>query len=709
MPASERRTRDRLVALGVPNRKREGRVGGGLEYDGAALPEPTRAAVAARLVVDSSVSAFVPVEAVVKAAPAPASQPLALANRQPSMADKAVADARAQLVQVVLELEPLHGFKRACSLLAARLVIGEAGEGLQAIARAAKERARGDLMSARSLERWARLHKERGWWGLLPAQHVTSTPTFRMAEDVVTTLGLYHGRDARFRKLSLAAKEVTRVYVARGEREYDSWEQLYHRARRALAKLGQSADASVALIKARHTGAQRDARLPFKRRDTSNLAPLDVWVIDGHTFKAKVRHPDHGAPFAPEVTVTIDAATRHITGWSTNLSENVRAVGDALRHGVGQFGVPAILYGDNGAGETAKTMDCPIDGFCARLGIDHRLGLPGKPQGHGLIERFWQHMVDCAREFGSFQGHDVDAGTFRKAAAELAKEQRAVRRVGQVVKLSPKAPTWAQFVEAVDRAVVAYNSQHRHRSLPRRPDGKHMTPAEAWAAKFDPALQHKPSQLELRTLFMPSVLRTAKRGQVQFFNQLYQAPELMRRDLDGREVSVRYDIHDPSFVMVYTTGGEYVCEAKWNANLSDYYQKPVIEMAREKRVAAAVKRRELQIDTALRELGPPVIDSRTLLPNQPATPAHFIDVVATPVPAPAHSNAPERPAMFATAGDRYEWLMTNRDMWQGADEAWLTTYARSDAYADLRTYFDGRGLGWPDSDAGQDPVLKSAL
>ena len=154
-------------------------------------------------------------------------------------------------------------------------------------------------------------------------------------------------------------------------RPFDDWRALYGRARRALQKVD-----NVTLIKARHSGSARAARLPFKRRDTSMLRPLDVWLIDGHTFKAKVRHPDHGAPFAPELTIVMDAATRLICGWSVALAENVFAVGDALRHAIGQYGVPAIVYTDNGAGETARAMDCPVDGFMTRLGIEHRTGIP---------------------------------------------------------------------------------------------------------------------------------------------------------------------------------------------------------------------------------------------------------------------------------------------------------------------------------------------
>lgn len=726
MPISERRTRDKLAALGATSRPRSGREGGGgLEYDCSALPEETRAAIAARQITQAGRAALTLVE------PAPVrsflppgmpqpSRPGELApaptpRRPPSQADKAVADARVRLVTTVQELMPLHGLKRACALLAAQLVTGEAGTELQAVARTANQRARGDYASARTLERWLGLHRAEGWWGLLPAGTEAATVPGRLDEDVAAVLGMYHSRNPLFRKLKMAAKEVTRMMG----RDFDTHEALYARARRALDKYAQSPEANTALIKARHTGSERDVKLPFKRRDWDALAPLDVWIMDGHTFKAKVRHPDHGAPFAPELTLALDGATRRIMGWSASLSENVFAVGDALRHAIGQHGIPAIVYTDNGAGETAKAMDCPVDGFMARLGIDHRTGIPGKPQGRGVIERSWQtHAINAARRFDSYQGSDVDGGTFRKVAAELAKEQRAVRRAeqtGQVVRLSAKCPTWQQFLEGVERMVAEYNATHRHRSLPRRADGKHMTPDEAWAAKFDASLQHLPTQGELRELFMPAVLRTASRGEVTLFNQHYNAPELMRRDVDGREVSVRYDIHDPTWVRIYTVDGLYVCDAKWAGNRIDAMPKAVVHMAREKRVAATVKRRQQQIDTALRELGPQVdaIDADTAFLPEPAAPM----AQGSTAEAPSSSLPPEiasagessdsgRP-VFDTAGQRYEWLMRHRSAWTDVDREWLAQYVDSDSYEGLREYYAGRGLEW-DAPAEQ-PGFKSAL
>ena len=710
LPSSEKGTRLWLQRHGVPSRPRNAS-GGGLEYDCSKLPETTRAALSAKQITEAGSKALAVVDTPAVRSFLPTAAPVAPAAHIPSQAEKDLADARIRLVHLVQDLVPLHGLRNACALLAARIITGEAGEEIRKTARQANQRARGNEVSARSLERWFGMHRDGGWTALLPTAPQAKAP--EVADDVAAVLGLYHSRDHRFRKLSGAAKEVTRMLG----RDIDEWHSLYHRSRRVLDKVGQSAETSVALIKSRHTGAERDGKLPFKRRDTSMLDFGDVFVIDGHTFKAKVRHPDHGAPFAPELTAVLDAATRLIVGWSVNLSENVIAVGDALRHAVGQYGVPAILYGDNGAGETAKAMDCPIDGICARLGIDHRLGLPGKPQGHGIIERSWQtHAINAARKFGSYQGKDVDAGTFRKVAAVLAKEQRAIKRAeqtGEVIQLTPKLPTWQQFVDGIEVMVHEYNTQHRHRGLPKRADGKHMTPMEALAARGNQSELVMLNQLELRTLFMPAVIRTAKRGQVQFFNQLYQAPDLMRRDIDGREVSVRYDIHNPNYVLIYTLGGEFVCEAQWDANRIDYFPKAVIQMAREKRVSQAVKRRELQIDTALRELGP-TVDSNTLSLPEPSTPfvtvPSFVETPVSAINSPSTEVAAQAAAgrpFFDTPSDRYEWLMRNQEEWTEADSRWLHTYTASDSYADLRDYFEGRGLGW--KDAGEAPGFKSAL
>lgn len=704
MPATEFRTREKLTRLAVPSRPRTGR-GGGVEFDSAALPSETRKALMLEQVAQAApmLPAVLHQQFQVPAA-APTAQhlPNAPVQRVPSDAERACADARLILVNQVLELARLNGLTRACQMLALQLMSGQCTSNLQDAARKANRKARTAAVGERTLFRWISLHAQGGWWALLPAA-AAQTDLSAIEEDVAAVLGRYHSRDPQFRNLTDAAKHVTKAMG----RHFDEWETLYDRTRRALKKVD-----NVALIKSRHSGSQRAALLPFRRRDTTVFSPLDCCVVDGHTFKAKVRHPDHGAPFAPEVTVVIDAATRRICGWSCSLSENTIAVGDAMRHAVGNVGVFAIVYSDNGAGETAKAFDCPVDGIIKRMGGDHRTGIPGNPQGRGLIERGWRtHMIKVARQFPTYQGGDVDDGTLRKVSAELAKEQRALRRAditGQVVQLSNKVPTWQQFLDAVEAGVTEYNAQHRHRSLPKNAAGKRMTPEEAWAASFDPALQHRMDPLELRMTFMPSVLRTAKRGEVVLFNQHYFAGELMGREVDGQMVSVRYDIHDPAIVMVYTTDGRFVCEAKWNANKSGYFPKPVIEMAREKRVRATVTRRQQQIDLAMRELQPMAEPAFVSLP-EPSAPdvlVPMVEVVGSaihlePVASPEVVETAARRPFFDTPSDRYEWLVAHRADWTGEDMDWISQYVRGEDYRELADYYAGRGLAWEDSSDGR--------
>ncbi|PTT22678.1 integrase, partial [Acidovorax sp. HMWF029] len=116
MPSTEFRTREKLEKLGIPSQPRAGRVGGGLEYDTTALSAATRAAIAVRTVAKAATTALAQVDPapVVSFAPPEKPSPAPLApmpeptRRPPSLTDKATADARMLLVNMVLDLESVH-------------------------------------------------------------------------------------------------------------------------------------------------------------------------------------------------------------------------------------------------------------------------------------------------------------------------------------------------------------------------------------------------------------------------------------------------------------------------------------------------------------------------------------------------------------------------------------------------------------------------
>ncbi|MGJ4748750.1 Mu transposase C-terminal domain-containing protein, partial [Leptospira sp. SA-E8] len=181
-------------------------------------------------------------------------------------------------------------------------------------------------------------------------------------------------------------------------------------------------------------------------------------------------------------------------------------------------------------------------------------------------------------------------------------------------------------------------------------------------------------------------------------------------------VSVRYDWHDPSFVLVYKLDGEFVCMAKFQANRREFFAVSAIDDAKRKRAERRVKLREQQAELAWSELQSPV-DAASL-----PSPGHTaISVLSTRIadvgrsaqttlsPRAANTRtagdkerlASGRPGAFDTASQRYEWLMRHRDEWQDGDAAWTAAYAASNDYAELRDYFESRRLGWLD-DSGEE-------
>ncbi|OFC61874.1 hypothetical protein BBW68_11550 [Candidatus Erwinia dacicola] len=165
----------------------------------------------------------------------------------------------------------------------------------------------------------------------------------------------------------------------------------------------------------RATGSDYNKYLPFVRRDWSVIPVNGVWVGDGHGMKMEVINPETGKPFRPEITLVIDARTRVVVGWSLAMSESQVAVGDAIRNAVSRYGVPLMYYSDNGGGEKNAVFDADIIGIFSRLGIEHPTGIPGNPQGRGIIERLNQEIPKrAAMAFGSWVGKSGDREAQRK-------------------------------------------------------------------------------------------------------------------------------------------------------------------------------------------------------------------------------------------------------------------------------------------------------
>ncbi len=375
----------------------------------------------------------------------------------------------------------------------------------------------------------------------------------------------------------------------------------YTTARRNLNKVP-----AVILAMGRSTGSELAALKPFVRRDWSGMSN-EVWVGDGHTFKAKVRHPDHGQAFAPEVTLIIDAASRFIVGWAFSLSENQIAVAEALGKGMKKHGKPLIYYSDNGSGQTAKIIDCPVGGMLARYGVHHETGIPGNPQGRGLIEGLWDiTTIWVAKQMPTFQGTGMDEGTMRKNTQAI----ESAKRKGNVPEF---VPSWQQFIDACEARFHWYNTEHQHSSL----GGK--TPAEVYHAGFDEKWHCPLTEDEINNLYRPSVERTPSRGEIRWLNNLYSHQCLAELPANIK-VRMHYDISDASKVWVFDLNGRFICEAEFEGNKNAAFPVSLKDSLKEKRIENTVKRSQEKIDRANAERGN-LIDGEVLrIPAIPSAP-----------------------------------------------------------------------------------------
>lgn len=382
-----------------------------------------------------------------------------------------------------------------------------------------------------------------------------------------------------------------------------------HQVRRVWHKLPV-----VMQERGRKTGAAYKSLLPYVDRDWDVLEPNDVWIGDGHSFKAKIAHPKHGAPYVPEVTVVIDGCTRKIMGFSVSLAENKKAVSDALRIGMKTHGVPLIYYSDNGAGQTAKTIDHPIMGLCARLGICHMTGLPGNPQGRGIIEGLWDNtLIRQARTYPTFTGTGMDKSTQHKIERKMASAFNALKKGKELTDEQKHyrdlLPRFEQFFADLVATVNAYNARP-HSSLPKK-GNVHYSPDEYYDYRLARLPEDKrPMMLaaeEMELLYRPQEDRVVDRGWIRFLNKNYFSTDLLLHQ--GETVYVAYDWDDPKDVIVYDTDGRYICKALLNGNTRPAVDvKSVTEQMAETRTKNQLKRLENQAQRIKADLGGGLIE-----------------------------------------------------------------------------------------------------
>lgn len=431
----------------------------------------------------------------------------------------------------------------------------------------------------------------------------------------------------------------------------------YDQVRRLLGRLG-----NVERHRGREGSLTLKSRMAYVMRSTADLLPTCIYTADGKTFDAEVAHPIHGQPFRPEITSVVDVATRRCVGFSVGLAENSGGVVDALRHGCEKSGIPAIFYVDRGPGFRNETLDNRLTGLTERLGITKLHSLPYNSQARGIIERFngsvWNPL---AQTFDTYIGELMDRQAKQRAFKET---RRDLKQIG----VSRTLPTFQQFIDACNNAIVAYNARP-HSSLPDK-----LSPDQYWAYHVSTGFEVVPVlDGERDDLFRPYVKRRTRRAMIEFLTNTYF--HLSLEEFDGDDVLVGYDIHDGTKVWVRQierdrqTGeelmGRLICVAVFAGNEERYIPLTMERAAIEKRATTRSKRLLDKLAVVEAELSP-----ARFLEASPAVPMPIIDLEPEPVLAANvtlisdHQGASRsvdqpRPRTFASDEELAFWALEN--------------------------------------------------
>ena len=105
---------------------------------------------------------------------------------------------------------------------------------------------------------------------------------------------------------------------------------------------------AVKIYKREGEKAMKDRCLPYIQRMYDNLNANDVWIADNHTLDIISIDGETQTKHRLYVTAFQDAKSGVITGWNVTDSPSMQSTVLALRHGIKRFGIPKIVYVDNG-------------------------------------------------------------------------------------------------------------------------------------------------------------------------------------------------------------------------------------------------------------------------------------------------------------------------------------------------------------------------
>lgn len=337
----------------------------------------------------------------------------------------------------------------------------------------------------------------------------------------------------------------------------------------------------------------------YIERSYDDLHSNDIWVCDNHTFDIFIDNGEQEKPARVYLTAFLDVRSRKMVGWYVTDAPSSDATLQALRRGIDAYGIPKMIYSDNGREflthdiggrgfrKSAGTDEHEPPTILKHLQIEFRTALVKNARAK-IIERAFLEVKECFSKL--FEGYT--GGTIMERPERLKK----------LGKTAANFIIIDDFRRHVDTFINGWfnNRQHSGAGM----NGK--TRNEVYAVCLYE--QRVATKEELNLMMMrTSRMQTVNRGvKIKFYDteiRFYSDELIMQHDHE--KVYVRYNPDDLAQVRVYDEQDRFLCVAAQQKKLSYFASKDEVAQAmRESRtlmrtVNAYKKQKGIEADDAL--------------------------------------------------------------------------------------------------------------
>lgn len=338
----------------------------------------------------------------------------------------------------------------------------------------------------------------------------------------------------------------------------------------------------------------------YIRRSYRDLNSNDIWVCDNHTFDVFIHDEGVKKPARVYLTGFLDVRSRKMCGWYVTTNPSSDATLIALRRGIERYGIPKVIYSDNGREflthdiggrgfrKSAQTDEHEPPTILKNLGIEFRTAMVRNARAKIIERAFLDVKNDFSKLFEGYTG-----GTILERPERLKKTSKNVENF--VIR--------EEFVNYVDIFIQGYFNKRNH--FGEGMDGR--TRDDVYAECLVEKRVATPDELNLMMLRNSRPCKVSRNGlklSIAGKDIYYISADLLYHHI-GENVYYRYNPDDLKEVRVYDELDRFIGTAQQIATLSYFATKEEVqrEMQKirsfEKMVKAYKKNKGIETDSEL--------------------------------------------------------------------------------------------------------------